>query len=250
MPDKDDPGRILYPGFTDRIMVDTFRGKVRVRKWPEKRGRPKSERVRAQNDWFRDVNKLASRAPGTQMASAIAITKNSGLYPRDILIRMMAGNLGSIPMDDGSERTKASLEIKPVTFQGARTDLLTPATLTANVAYFIDWPLPVFDPLGIWNVGLPKRLTVPVGVSVVRITGAISTTAGGVHKYRFLIYKNGLPYARLEAGWAFSNGGTIDSGPDWCVPGDYYELRITIDRNGSLLAGAWTNFAMEILTAE
>lgn len=249
MPERDDPNRLLYPGFTGRIMVDTWRGKVRVRKWPRKRGRPKSPNVRAQNDWFRDANKLASRAPDTQAKVAIEITKNSGLYPRDILMRAMAGNLGPIPLADGTVLTKATKRIEPVTFQGARTELAASQVMPANTNVLMIWGLPVFDPLGFWSPGAPSRLTIPNNVSVVRLTAGFQNTGGGLHFMRFRLNKNGASIAGLEAGWAFSDLGTLDSGPTWVVPGDYFEATINANAAGTLVQSPASFLALEILTA-
>ena len=74
-------------------MVDTVRGVLRVRKWPKKRGTPKSELQRYWIDWFKQANLLAKYADGMAQARAIAMTKGSGLYPRDIMLKAMRGRL-------------------------------------------------------------------------------------------------------------------------------------------------------------
>lgn len=81
------------PSLRGAMMVDTCRGVLRVRKWPKKRGRPKSALQRWWNDWFVQANLLAKYADGMTQARAIALTKNSGLYPRDIMLRAMRGRL-------------------------------------------------------------------------------------------------------------------------------------------------------------
>lgn len=70
-----------------------MRGVLRVRKWPRKRGTPKSALQRWWIDWFKQANKLAKYADGASQARAIEITKNSGMYPRDILLAAMRGRL-------------------------------------------------------------------------------------------------------------------------------------------------------------
>lgn len=74
-------------------MIDTVRGVLRVRKWPKKRGTPKSPLQRWWNDWFRQANLLAKYADGMTQARAIALTKGTGLYPRDIILKAMRGRL-------------------------------------------------------------------------------------------------------------------------------------------------------------
>lgn len=82
-------------------MVDTVRGVLRVRKWPKKRGTPRSALQRWWNDWFRQANKLAKYADGMTQARAIEMTKGSGLYPRDVMLAAMRGRLYSWIDDTG-----------------------------------------------------------------------------------------------------------------------------------------------------
>lgn len=74
-------------------MIDTVRGVLRVRKWPKKRGTPTSERQLFWIDWFRQANLLAKYADPMSMARAILMTKDTGLYPRDVLLKAMRGRL-------------------------------------------------------------------------------------------------------------------------------------------------------------
>jgi len=249
MPVKDDPARLLYPGFTGRVMVDTWRGVVRVRKWPDKRGRPKSAAVRAQNDWFRDANRLASRAPGTQVATAIEITKGSGLYPRDILIRMIAGNLGTILLPDGDTLTKATKRIEPVSFQGAILNLIAPLSVGAGNTAPITWGLPVFDPLGLWSPGAPTRLTVPANVTIIRVMAGIVYSTGGTSRARHFLKQNGVLVNQMASGLWNTVGVNVDSGPLSVVPGDYFEVVPNPSATRTAQAGQVTYFSLEFLTA-
>lgn len=74
-------------------MIDTVRGVLRVRAWPKKTGTPKSALQRWWNDWFRQANFLAKYTDGMSAARAIELTKGTGLYPRDIILRAMRGRL-------------------------------------------------------------------------------------------------------------------------------------------------------------
>ncbi len=89
------------PSIRNAIMVDTVRGVLRVRKWPRKRGTPKSALQRWWNDWFRQANLLAKYADGMAMARAIEMTKDSGLYPRDVMLQAMRGRLYIFADQDG-----------------------------------------------------------------------------------------------------------------------------------------------------
>ncbi len=76
-----------------KVMVDTVRGVLRVRKWPRKRGTPKSASQRWWNDWFRQANLLAKYVDAATMRKAIELTANTGMYPRDIILKAMRGRL-------------------------------------------------------------------------------------------------------------------------------------------------------------
>lgn len=74
-------------------MIDVVRGVLRVRKWPARRGKPRSAAQRFWVDWFKQANLLAKYADGYSMARAIELTRKTGLYPRDILLKAMRGRL-------------------------------------------------------------------------------------------------------------------------------------------------------------
>lgn len=82
-------------------MIDSVRGTLRVRKWPKKRGPPKSAKQAWWVDWFVQANRLAKYADGASMARSIAMTKGSGLYPRDVLLMAMRGRLYNWVDSDG-----------------------------------------------------------------------------------------------------------------------------------------------------
>lgn len=250
MPLKDDPDRLLYPGFTNRVMVDTWRGVVRVRKWPDKRGRPKSAAVRAQNDWFRDANRLASRAPGAQVSTAIEITKGSGLYPRDILLRMMAGNLGPIILPNGDTLTKATKRIEPVLYQGTTLQLTANFPLLANTLTPITWPLPVIDKLGMWSPGAPTLLTIPAGVKTVQLFGTLDSIAANVHTCFHQIHMNGALIVLISNTGVNANAVPISTPAVPVVAGDTFSLQAFTSLASNLQALPITSFTLNVLEAE
>ena len=79
--------------FRGRVMVDTVRGVLRVRRWPKKRGTPRSASQRWWNDWFRQANLLAKYADANSQVRAKEMTEGSGMYPRDVLLKAMRGRL-------------------------------------------------------------------------------------------------------------------------------------------------------------
>lgn len=95
------PKRLRGASYRGRLMIDAFRGVMRVRKWPKKRGPPTSPLQAFWVDWFVQANRLAKYADGASMARAIQMTKGSGMYPRDVLLKAMRGRLYNWVDQDG-----------------------------------------------------------------------------------------------------------------------------------------------------
>jgi len=79
--------------YTGRVMIDTVRGVLRVRKWPRKRPGPRTAIERFWTDWFVQANLLAKYADPMSQVRAIEISQKSGMYPRDVLLMAMRGRL-------------------------------------------------------------------------------------------------------------------------------------------------------------
>lgn len=91
------------PSYRGKVMIDVLRGQIRVRKWPEKRGPPKSPLQAWWVDWFKQANLLAKYADGASLARAIDMSLGSGMYPRDILLKAMRGRLYSWVDPEGNK---------------------------------------------------------------------------------------------------------------------------------------------------
>jgi len=89
------------PSLRGSYMIDTVRGVLRVRKWPKKRGPPRSAAQRFWVDWFTQANRLAHYVDGMAQVRAIEMTKLSGMYPRDVLLKAMRGRLYSLVDQNG-----------------------------------------------------------------------------------------------------------------------------------------------------
>ncbi len=82
-------------------MIDVVRGVLRVRKWPKKRGPPKSASQRFWVDWFKQANLLAKYADPMTQIRAKELTAHTGMYPRDIILAAMRGRLYTWVDDNG-----------------------------------------------------------------------------------------------------------------------------------------------------
>ena len=89
------------PSLKGVAYISTWRGIAILRKWPKKQTRPLPAKVLNQQEWFRQANALTKYIAPDMQISAREATKNTPLYPRDILIALMAGTLFSLKLDDG-----------------------------------------------------------------------------------------------------------------------------------------------------
>ena len=98
------PGNRL-PSLKGVVMIDTFRGAPRVRKWPAKRGPPKTEQHRRQVEMFTWAQAMAKGQPGRTHAAAIDLTKRTGFYPRDVMTAALYGTAWRIALSNGTVYT-------------------------------------------------------------------------------------------------------------------------------------------------
>jgi hypothetical protein len=133
--------------------------------------------------------------------------------------------------------------------RGALLALTSPLTIGNAVETAVTWPAPIYDDAGLWASGTPTRITIPAGVSRIRV--ACQTTwenqASGDRKMRVVrngsIEGNGLPAMRLPSAGAsdvtvLNAGGGIIA----VTPGDYLQLLVFQDRGANLdlrLANTW-----------
>ncbi len=95
------PKKQRGPSHRGRVMIDTFNGTIRVRKWPTKTGPPKSALQQRWVDWFTQANRLAKYADDLTQRAAIELTRGTGQYPRDVILKAMRGRLYTITGPDG-----------------------------------------------------------------------------------------------------------------------------------------------------
>lgn len=134
----------------------------------------------------------------------------------------------------------------------------TEQTIPDNTDTARTWTTVLHDYLGCWSAGNPTRLTVPAGVTKVKLSGNTrfsATTATG--KFHFCVFKNGAlftgsPYLEIAtAGFSVYPAGNITSPDLFVTPGDYFEFVVLQETGGpftteNAVAGVnW--FSMEIL---
>jgi hypothetical protein len=136
-------------------------------------------------------------------------------------------------------------------FSGALVRLSANATIVNSTATAIAWSTELEDAGGWWTGGAPSRLTVPAGISRVRVKANIrwDTVAAGVRSLE--IYKNGAAFAGGGAVVSDGSGSgstqQVCSAPIAVSPGDYFQALVTHTRGSdlSVLNSSQTFFSIE-----
>ena len=247
---RSNPSRLRQPGYTKGVVVDTVRGKLRVRAWPKPRGKPKSARVRAQNEWFRDANHLAKKAAGDQIKTAMVMTKNTGLYPRDVILKAMAGNLGDIEFEGGKVYEKRRNEVPDSVFNGCILNLPNNLNIGTGATIISTWGVPIIDAAGYWNAGNPERLTIPTTSRICRLDANLLSDSGDNTAYRGFFQQNGVTVAHQTATTQTTNGLSISFGPFLATPGDYFTFGVIPSNSDTLVSGPRTAFTITTLETQ
>lgn len=124
--------------------------------------------------------------------------------------------------------------------------------------YIVSWNSEVEDTHGFWSAGAPTRLTVPAGVTRVRLRANVEIEAGALAGGTFVsILKNGAAFngqgalgLRQSASGFTANGGHVHTWSDPCVAGDYYELRINntgMSGIDEVVSSTFTWFEIEVV---
>ena len=223
------PGKQQFPAISGRFMVDTYRGRMRVRAWPKRRGKPKSQAQQIAIDRFREANRLAKQAPGEIQNWAIDVTRGSGIYPRDLLVRMILAGLFNIQTEDGLIIRHGRPRLETKVFQGFSLALDTPYNMLSTGGTVIPWPLPIIDTAGFWNPGSPDVITIPEGVTLMSFRAGMKFTSSARTSINFLLSK-------LSPGESFlasdrdgsTTATTIESGVVIVQPGEQYRVRLDV----------------------
>jgi len=138
-------------------------------------------------------------------------------------------------------------------FRGAMVYRTTDEALAAATPEILTWEASDYD-FGAWSDiggGNPSRLTVPAGVSRVRVT-ANALFATAADEAVLTIFKNG---AAVRGGGRADNDTTgveslnVQSAVLSVTPGDYFEVQVTSVTARNITAGLDTFFAIEAVSA-
>lgn len=221
-----------------RLVFYTDRGRLIVRKWPKKRGPSKSPKVREQNDWFRAVTKLIKRAPASQVRVAMDITKNTGLYPRDLLMTAVSEGIANPVFPNGGGLVSRRPRATEMAWEGARLQRTATFNVPANTITTMPWQTPIIDTSAFWNVADPNFIVIPTGPFLCEFTAGVNTNslASGRGVMFLQSSRTGL-LARSDIDSISNQSNTLLSGPILVLPGDkirldvYFEFAVILSPN-------------------
>lgn len=122
------------------------------------------------------------------------------------------------------------------TLAAASTHSIADATATA-----VPWDLIQYDDSAFWNIGSPTRLTIPAGVTRVRLSAGIRWTANGTGNRKIQIRGNPAGVYDANSIWASldlvsddTGDGTVASPIIEVSEADYFEVIVTQNSGGAL----------------
>lgn len=247
---KSNPKLQNLPALEGGVEVYPFRGKLCIRKKKAKKGPKKSAKQQRQVDWFSQARRLIKYSEPQQMRRAIEQTRNTLIYPADLLMMAMAGNYIDTIETPEQTYTKWEPQLMPVAYQGCVTGLDATETGGSFSNVTPDLGLPSIQTVGIWAPSEPTRLQVPANVGVVEVGFkyrlSLSSDAWG----SLWITKNGADNIAYGAGRYFSLiQGICSTGPILVNEGDYFEFTGRFGAGYTWPKSDQNQFWMTILTA-
>lgn len=243
-------GKQILAGLKGKYVVDTFRGQLRIRAWPRKRGTPTSQEVRDQNAWFKGANALAKRVDPQLIVASMEATKGTGLYPRDYILRGMSVGYIDVIRNDGTIVRSGRQGIEPVTFQGFLFRPTADLTIATGAIVTLTWTLPQIDTAAFWSAGTPTLITIPAGVTRMRLEAGIRFGPGITGRILHNIQRtDGFNVGSQDIDVSNNQRSVISTGVLVVIPGEQYEVTVFVTGGGLIKGtGAWY-WSGEILEA-
>lgn len=143
-------------------------------------------------------------------------------------------------------------------FRGALVELTANESISSGTSTVVPWDQAIYDTDSIWSSGSPTRLTVPTGVTRVRLSGNAMFVAGSDYQYNLIRCRKNAAVIRGEfntatADYSVSREPLLNgaSAVLTVVAGDYFDM-VVFQQNAAnaarnLLWDTATWFAMEIV---
>lgn len=135
---------------------------------------------------------------------------------------------------------------------GARVKRTSDLALTNGALTPITWQAEDVDTSSFWTVGAPTRITIPVGVAKVRLTGSVRFSTGTTGIRQIILTKNGAAFAGEGSARDISSESTQDmqvmSAVVDVTAGDYFEMSALVGASSiSVAATDRTWFQIEVI---
>lgn len=138
------------PALKGRLQFDIVNGQERVRKWPKKRGKPRSDAEAERREWFRQAMWATKFWPAQIQNQCREAVAGTPLLPRDIMVMIMAGRLNAPSFTDGTrlfpmaarKSVSESLDIlsqAPGSMLGRGPEYWEPILPPPTSGYFLTW---------------------------------------------------------------------------------------------------------------
>ena len=231
-----------------RVIVDTYRGQVRIRSWPKKQTEAHKAKNANQIRWFAAAREMAKWAIPSEINASKLAAKGKGFYPGDIQMMAAAGNLIPLIHGDPDNYEKWIPRLDPVSFQGIRALQNANQAVPASTNIYPIWGVPAFQSAQFWTAGDPTHFVIPAGVDKVQLACAGQFTGGG-STFNFMeiqinditaIFLDG-PYGGTSRRWYCATG------PLAVVQGDTFRCRVFSNVAGTIHATSVAWFTLEVL---
>ena len=234
-----------------RIIVDTYRGQVRIRSWPRKQSAETKRKNGNQIRWFKAAREMAKWAEPSQINLAKDVVKGTGLYPGDLQMMAAAGNLIPVIFNDPVNYTKWQPRIDPVSFQGIRAPLEANQTLVVNLRIVAVWGLPDFQTTEFWTPGDPTHYVIPQGVTKVAVmTSTKLTTNSAPFAFTEIDFNDGLAINLTQVGNTTGGRALCATGPITVTGGNTFSVNVFSSIAGILDKNSVTWFTLEVLETD
>jgi len=238
------------PALKGKLIYTTHRGQLIVRSWPRKPKGPPSPKQKAQRDWFKVARQMAKYVDPLQIVLAKKVTRNTGLYPDDLILMAMAGNLFAA-IDDGEKLyTKWQPEIRPVFFQGVRLQFISTKVLTPGVAWPVQWTNALLMTADFWSVSDKPNIVIPAGVTVGQFKASTLCSASTNPEVTLHLREavTGL-WAGNQSLSRGINECEVNTGPIAVSAGQKWSCEITTDLAATVALAQRNTFTFEVLEA-
>lgn len=207
--------------------------------WPKKRGLPDDPYAQETIGRFIMAQYMAKRAAPEQIAIAMEATKNSGLYPRDLLTKAMLAGFLDLELEDGTVLERPPLTWEVPVFKGAAVWKSGTFTIPANSSVTPTFDQIELNPVGLFDPGLPDRFTIPAGITVVDVHAFLRQQNSLNNAFQLAIHKFPGPqaYARFNQVANLNKALGVHTGPVAVNTGDYFTITVFASTSTLVAAG-------------